>query len=59
MLLVRAASRAQRVHQAMLCRGFNGSFFSLQKFKSGANSWIFSLMMTIIIIGLTILEWSA
>jgi cobalt/nickel transport system permease protein len=58
MLLVRAASRAQRVHQAMLCRGFNGRFFSLQKFTTGSNSWIFSLVMTIIIIGLTILVWS-
>jgi hypothetical protein len=42
----------------MRCRGFNGRFFSLQKFTTGSNSWIFSLVMTIIIIGLTILEWS-
>ncbi len=59
MLLVRAASRAQRVHQAMLCRGFKGSFYSLQEFKTDRNGWIFSMLMTAIIIGLTILEWEA
>jgi cobalt/nickel transport system permease protein len=59
MLLVRAASRAQRVYQAMLCRGFNGRFFSLYRYRVGPDSWIFSTVMTIVIIGLAILEWSA
>ena len=58
MLLVRAVSRAQRVYQAMLCRGFGGSFFSLQEFKTDRNSWIFSTLMTIILISLIILEWT-
>lgn len=56
MLLIRAVSRAQRVHQAMLCRGFNGNFFSLQDFNTDRNGWIFSTLMTIIIAGLIILE---
>ena len=56
MLLIRAVSRAQRVHQAMLCRGFKGSFFSLQEFDTDRNGWIFSTFMTIIIMGMIILE---
>jgi cobalt/nickel transport system permease protein len=56
MLLVRAASRAQRVHQAMLCRGFTGRFYGLQEFKRDRNAWIFSTLMTIIIMGLIIME---
>jgi len=32
MLLVRSYDRAQRVHQAMLCRGFHGVFYSLRRF---------------------------
>ncbi|MCD6291963.1 MAG: cobalt ECF transporter T component CbiQ, partial [Deltaproteobacteria bacterium] len=30
MLLVRSSERAKRVHQAMVCRGFCGKFYSLQ-----------------------------
>ena len=58
MLFVRAAARAERVHQAMQCRGFNGKFYSLQEFQASATGWIFAVMMTAVIIGLTIMEWS-
>ena len=58
MLLVRTVSRAQRVHQAMLCRGFKGSFYSLQEFNRDRNAWIFSVLMTIIIVGLVVMEWA-
>lgn len=58
MLLVRTASRAQRVHQAMLCRGFRGTFYSLQEFKGGRSAWIFSMLMTIVIMGLIVMEWT-
>jgi len=57
MLLVRAASRAQRVHQAMLCRGFKGTFYSLHEFKTERGSWIFSMLMSIIILALIAMEW--
>jgi cobalt/nickel transport system permease protein len=57
MLLVKATSRAQRVYQAMLCRGFKGTFYSLQEFKAGAESLIFSVLMTGIIIVLVFMEW--
>jgi cobalt/nickel transport system permease protein len=58
MLLVRTAARAQRVHQAMLCRGFKGTFYSLQEFKSDRRALIFSMLMTIIIVGLILMEWT-
>jgi cobalt/nickel transport system permease protein len=58
MLFVRAAARAERVHQAMRCRGFNGKFYSLQEFRTNTASWVFSIMMTAVIIGLIAMEWS-
>ena len=58
MLFVRAAARAERVHQAMLCRGFNGKFYSLQEFQANAASWVFAILMTTITVGLIIMEWS-
>jgi cobalt/nickel transport system permease protein len=58
MLFVRAAARAERVHQAMLCRGFRGKFYSLQEFQTTAASWIFSITMTIFIIALIVMEVS-
>jgi cobalt/nickel transport system permease protein len=58
MLFVRAAARAERVHQAMLCRGFKGKFYSLQDFHMSSASWIFALLMTVVIFGLALMEWS-
>jgi cobalt/nickel transport system permease protein len=56
MLFVRAAARAERVHQAMLCRGFSGKFYSLQEFCADRQSWIFSILMLICIVGLSVIE---
>ncbi len=56
MLFIRAAARAERVHQAMLCRGFKGQFYSLQEFQIGSASWIFAILMTAIIVGLVFME---
>ncbi len=58
MLFVRSAARAERVHQAMQCRGFKGKFYSLQEFQAGMASWLFSIIMTVLIIGLALMEWS-
>ncbi len=58
MLFVRSAGRAERVHQAMLCRGFKGKFYSLQEFQIGSASWAFAIIMTAIIVGLVTLELS-
>jgi cobalt/nickel transport system permease protein len=56
MLFVRSAERAEKVHQAMLCRGFKGKFYSLQEFRSSGVGWLFSIIMTILIIGLIVME---
>ena len=58
MLFVRAAARAESVHQAMLCRGFKGKFYSLQEFQISSASWAFAIMMTAIIVGLAFMELS-
>ncbi len=57
MLFIRAAARAERVQQAMLCRGFKGKFYSLQEFQINSASWVFAIMMTAIIVGLILMEW--
>jgi cobalt/nickel transport system permease protein len=58
MLFVRSAVRAERVQQAMLCRGFKGKFYNLQEFQTGMTGWLFSIIMTILIIGLIVMEAS-
>jgi cobalt/nickel transport system permease protein len=57
MLFVRAGERAERVHQAMLCRGFKGRFYSLQEFRASRSGWIFALLMMAILILLVAWEW--
>lgn len=39
MLLVRSWDRAERVHQAMRCRGFSGRFHSIARFTRTAADW--------------------
>jgi len=56
MLFVRASIRAQRVQNAMLCRGFRGRFYSLVEYKPSRGNWIFLMLMTGLIILLTIME---
>lgn len=58
MLFVRAAARADRVHQAMCCRGFNGRFYSLAAFPPHpVNRW-FAVAATSVMVALLWLEWS-
>jgi cobalt/nickel transport system permease protein len=57
MLFVRAASRADRVYQAMRCRGFDGRFHSLATFPAHpANQW-FAAVAASAMITLLWLEW--
>jgi len=56
MLFVRASTRAQRVHQAMLCRAFRGRFYTLARFKPSVRNWIFSIWMAVVIAGLIVME---
>jgi cobalt/nickel transport system permease protein len=57
MLFVKASARAQRVHLAMLCRGFKGKFYCLREFSMSSLDWAFSSLMAAAILGLGILEW--
>jgi cobalt/nickel transport system permease protein len=46
MLFVRASGRAERVHQAMRCRGFDGRFHSIQAFDApGRPEAVFGLLL--------------
>jgi len=57
MLFVRAAGRAERVHQAMRCRGFDGRFHSLATFPAHpANQW-FAAAAASAMIALLGMEW--
>ncbi|EKD38974.1 MAG: hypothetical protein ACD_75C00544G0003, partial [uncultured bacterium] len=40
MLFVRSFDRTQRVHEAMLCRGYNGNFPSYVRFESTGRDWV-------------------
>lgn len=57
MLFVRAAARADRVYQSMICRGFKGRFYSLQQFKISRNDRICACLSAILMIMLIISEW--
>ncbi len=41
MLLVKSWDRAERVYQAMLCRGFRNKFYSLTEFACTTRDWTF------------------
>ncbi len=57
MLFVRAAERAQRVHQAMCCRGFRGRFYCLRDFTTTPRDWVGSVLMALGVGLLVLLEW--
>lgn len=58
MLLVHSMNRATRVHQAMLARGFNGTFYSLDSFGSSPKDWLWAGAMIFVLIFFGVLEWS-
>ena len=57
MLLVRSFDRAERVFQAMLCRGFHGTFYSLQTFSWQDRDRLFLAFSLPALAGLLFLEW--
>jgi cobalt/nickel transport system permease protein len=57
MLLVRSAERAERVHKAMLCRGFRGRFYSLEAFSFTAIDILWVGIMSAFVLVLGVLEW--
>ncbi len=56
MLFVRASARAERVYQAMRCRGFRGKFYCLREFSISRADRIWAGFMSAGIIGLILLE---
>jgi len=57
MLLVRSYDRADRVFQAMLCRGFHGVFYSLRTFSWQRRDGIFVVLSMLALMTLFYLEW--
>lgn len=57
MLFVRASERAERVYQAMLCRGFSGKFHCLHEFSCSRRDIIWLAVTTTTILGIEALEW--
>lgn len=58
MLLIRSLDRAQRVHNAMRCRGFNGNLYSLSNFSIQKTDTLTLAIMILFILILGILEWT-
>lgn len=57
MLLVRSLDRADRVFQAMRCRGFHGVFYSLRTFSWQRRDGIFVAVSMLVLMILVFLEW--
>jgi cobalt/nickel transport system permease protein len=57
MLMVRSYDRAERVFQAMLCRGFHGVFYSLKTFSWQRRDGVFVLASMLMLLTLGYLEW--
>ncbi len=56
MLFVRASCRAERVHQAMLCRGFNRRFYTLVTYTPTTLNGVFLAGTGAVTLGLAALE---
>jgi len=59
MLLVRSYDRAERIHKAMLCRGFHGKYYTLSRFSIKIEDIIYLSLMLSAILGLVILQCRA
>ncbi|MGD9334735.1 MAG: cobalt ECF transporter T component CbiQ [Desulfobacterales bacterium] len=57
MLLVRSYDRAERIHKAMRCRGFNKKYHSLKQFSLKMEDIFCLSLMLAVISGLAVLQW--
>ncbi len=57
LLFVRAYERGERVYKAMLCRGFNGTFWLLRHFHLHGRDIILALVMGLVTVALAGMEW--
>ncbi len=53
MLIVRSYDRSERVYKAMLCRGFNGTFYMLDHFKIARLDIIFTAVSILFVTGIS------
>ena len=58
MLLLKSYERANRVRQAMLCRGFEGKFYDLNEFSFKALDWMVMVTSFFAVLGIGILQWT-
>jgi cobalt/nickel transport system permease protein len=58
MLLIRSFERSERIHQAMLCRGFHGEFYLLDHFHTHGRDILFTIGMSLLLTGLGLTEWT-
>jgi cobalt/nickel transport system permease protein len=56
MLLIRASERADRVYNAMRCRGFKGKYYSLTGFRADVKSWLFVTILFGLTAGIILME---
>lgn len=56
MLLVKSWDRAERVQDAMRCRGFNGRFYTLTEFTTNAKDFIFLTACLALALGISYTE---
>ena len=57
MLIVKSHDRAERVHSAMICRGFQGRFFDLTEFSIQKTDFIFIITFIICLMAITLIQW--
>ncbi|MBW1954284.1 MAG: cobalt ECF transporter T component CbiQ [Deltaproteobacteria bacterium] len=57
-LFVRASARAQRVQDAMTCRGFSGKFHTLREDEWTFRDSAWSVVLTAMVLVLVMVEWS-
>lgn len=58
MVLLKSYERANRVRQAMLCRGFRGKFYDLNEFSFRALDWMVMVTSLFAVLGIGILQWT-
>jgi cobalt/nickel transport system permease protein len=56
-LLVRSYDRAERIHNAMLCRGFHGKYYTLTRLSVKTGDIVYISLMFAIILGLILVQW--
>ncbi len=56
-LLVRSYDRAERIHRAMLCRGFTGRYYTLSRFSIQTGDLVYLIVMLAAILGFVMLQW--